>query len=107
MSIDKKSGARTDGGFTITNTSAVVNEHTKYQTDRGAAKIYFGSSVMADISNPTDVGPLYPVLNTDLSIGIFMKNWVIQQSDSLGKFPTNNSILNNDILWRSCRFRYI
>ena len=97
MSIDKKSGARTDGGFTITNTSAVVNEHTKYQTDRGAAKIYFGSSVMADISaNPTDVGPLYPVLNTDLSIGIFMKNWVIQQSDSLGKFPTNNSILNND-----------
>lgn len=91
-------GDRTDGGFTITNPSPALNHRQHLHTLRGNAKIYFADpsgQTLDGSSNPTGVGRLYPVLNTDPSIGIFMQNWVIQQSDSAGAFPPDNSLLEH------------
>lgn len=81
-------GRRTDGAFTVTSTDPSV---IKY---KGDAKLYFGKQTDISVSNPTGVGTLYPVVSTDPAIGIFLKNWVVQQSKEGGDFPTTADLLD-------------
>jgi hypothetical protein len=79
------SGKREDGFFTITDTDPAA----KYQEN---AQVYFA----APIAPPTNPKPMagYDVTNTDLAVGIFRSNWVIQQSTNTGTFPGTNAVLD-------------
>ena len=91
MTEDSK-GKRQDGGFTITDTSSVATKGTD-------AKLYFGKQ--DDLLGPNDVQQ-FTVLKTDPSIGIFLRNWIVQQSakqtGNTAQFPSSNKILSEDKL---------